>query len=253
MSTVVARLSLEAVMSRNTSSSAPSRSYRAASSTGSPASRRSTKLVPLTTRPSVTSRQGITRATFMQLPLARHRRPAAQPLEGRGDVEPALVQRLAGDDPAQPVDLGERDDVVEVGHAPAGDHRAGARSTDAARPTRSGPLEHAVAGDVGDDERRGRREQLVDVVEVPPAALGPAVHGQFAVTVVEPDRHRQDCADTSATSVGSRTAAEPITTRATPSLGQFDAASSTVRTPPPVCTLARRADRARRSPRPPAG
>src|SRR5580698_712474 len=32
-----------------------------AASTGSPASRRSTKLTPLTTRPSLTSRQGITR------------------------------------------------------------------------------------------------------------------------------------------------------------------------------------------------
>src|SRR5688572_5376971 len=48
-----------AVISRKTSSSAPISSYRAASSTGSPASRRFTKLTPFTTRPSFTSRHGM--------------------------------------------------------------------------------------------------------------------------------------------------------------------------------------------------
>src|SRR5205809_241929 len=60
-SSMVARASCEAVMSRKTSSSAPCVSYASAASTGSPASRRSTKRTPLTTRPSFTSRQGITR------------------------------------------------------------------------------------------------------------------------------------------------------------------------------------------------
>src|SRR5437588_5036449 len=58
---MVSRPPLEAVMSKKVSSSAPSASYRAASSTGSPASRRFSKLTPLTTRPPSTSRQGITR------------------------------------------------------------------------------------------------------------------------------------------------------------------------------------------------
>src|SRR5271154_5673527 len=49
-------------MSRKQSSSAPAASYIAACSTGSPASRSDTKLTPLTTRPSFTSRQGITRS-----------------------------------------------------------------------------------------------------------------------------------------------------------------------------------------------
>ena len=62
-SIMVLRLSEDAVISRNTNSSAPCWSYRAASSTGSPASRRSTKFTPFTTRPLVTSRQGMTRAT----------------------------------------------------------------------------------------------------------------------------------------------------------------------------------------------
>src|SRR5437764_3197646 len=48
-------------MSRKTSSSAPSAAYSGANSTGSPASRSSTKETPLTTRPLSTSKQGITR------------------------------------------------------------------------------------------------------------------------------------------------------------------------------------------------
>ena len=52
-------------MSRKTSSSAPSSSYRAATSTGSPASLRLRKFVPLTTRPWLTSRQGMIRLASM--------------------------------------------------------------------------------------------------------------------------------------------------------------------------------------------
>ena len=58
-STVVFLPSLDAVISRNTSSSAPDLSYIDATSTGSPASLKSTILVPLTTRPSLQSRHGI--------------------------------------------------------------------------------------------------------------------------------------------------------------------------------------------------
>src|SRR5436309_5815209 len=42
-----------------------------AASTGSPASRRLTKLTPLTTRPSLTSRQGMTRTLNMLPAVAR--------------------------------------------------------------------------------------------------------------------------------------------------------------------------------------
>src|SRR5450830_1019148 len=48
-------------MSRNTSSSSPCASYSFASSTGSPASRNSTKETPFTTRPLSTSKQGMIR------------------------------------------------------------------------------------------------------------------------------------------------------------------------------------------------
>src|SRR3954469_10864968 len=56
-------------MSRKVSSSAPSASSTRAISTGSPASRRSTKLTPLTTRPASTSRHGITRTAKLISPL----------------------------------------------------------------------------------------------------------------------------------------------------------------------------------------
>ena len=59
MSTTVCLASEEAVISRNTSSSAPSLSYALPISTGSPASLRSTKFTPFTTRPLFTSRQGM--------------------------------------------------------------------------------------------------------------------------------------------------------------------------------------------------
>ena len=54
----VLRPSCEAVISKYTNSSAPSRLYCAPSSTGSPASRKFTKLIPLTVFPSFMSKQG---------------------------------------------------------------------------------------------------------------------------------------------------------------------------------------------------
>src|SRR6266403_2558495 len=84
---MVSRASCEAVMSRNTSSSAPWASYASAASTGSPASRRSTNRTPLTTRPSFTSRHGITRlASTISLDASGPgRRPTPRlPLPGVG-------------------------------------------------------------------------------------------------------------------------------------------------------------------------
>ena len=66
--TKVGRLSLVAAMSSTTTSSAPSRSYRAASSTGSPASRRSANRTPLTTRAPSVSRHGIMRRARLNAP-----------------------------------------------------------------------------------------------------------------------------------------------------------------------------------------
>src|SRR5579863_5110138 len=67
-----------------------------AASTGSPASRRSTKLTPLTTRPSLTSRQGITRTLNIRELLGRGPRVADQRQRGRR-IEPAIIERAACD------------------------------------------------------------------------------------------------------------------------------------------------------------
>ena len=52
-----------------------------------------------------------------------------------------------------------------------------------------GPFEHAVAGDVGDHERARRREPTQRLVERHAGALGPAVHRDLAVAVIETDCH----------------------------------------------------------------
>ena len=57
---IVSRCCSEAVISRNTSSSAPSLLYFSASKTGSPASLIDLKCMPLTTLPLSTSKHGIT-------------------------------------------------------------------------------------------------------------------------------------------------------------------------------------------------
>src|SRR4051812_36973464 len=146
-STIVSRLPDVAVMSRNTTSSAPSASYFSASSTGSPASRRSTKFVPLTTRPASTSRHGITRS-----------RCTASAYEcglGLADGEALLVERLAHDHPAE-VDLpqlGERRQVLELADPAAVEEPPAHDRCDALDLGEVGALEHAVLVDVGVDER----------------------------------------------------------------------------------------------------
>src|SRR6478609_5336828 len=92
-------------MSRKVSSSAPSSSYRRASSTGSPASTRSTKLTPLTTRPSDTSRHGMTRtATDMPTAYELSALPwtAMSPSPNPDAEPPSLVGRLSRDPTLDP-------------------------------------------------------------------------------------------------------------------------------------------------------
>src|SRR4051812_31747610 len=144
-STIVSRLPDVAVMSRNTTSSAPSSSYRAASSTGSPASRRSTKFVPFTTRPASTSRQGMIRLKC---------KASAQRFPGLADGEPPLVERLADND-ADEVDLAQPRQGAQVldGADPAGvEERPPDGLGHPAHLVEVGPLEHPVAVDVRVDE-----------------------------------------------------------------------------------------------------
>src|SRR3954452_1830957 len=184
-STIVSRLSCEAVMSRKTSSSAPPASERSASPTGSPASRMSTKLVPLTTRPLSTSRQGMTRLSSMRVAAL------AQDLHRLGDGEAALVERLAGDHARQVheaqllerLQVLERADPARVEKA-AADHLAHVPDL-----VEVGAVEHPVVVHV-------RVDELLDAALLHPPdhvltrhlrLLGPARHRHEAVAHV--DRH----------------------------------------------------------------
>src|SRR6187549_1327016 len=93
-----------------------------AASTGSPASRRLTKLMPLTTRPSLTSRQGMTRT----LNMGRSRPPrGANHAQRFGSIEPSVIKRPAGDGAFQlaRARLGQLLHVLNGGKPTAGDHR----------------------------------------------------------------------------------------------------------------------------------
>src|SRR6202011_5330561 len=116
-----------------------------AASTGSPASRRSTKLTPLTTRPSLTSRQGITRTLNMKgLPKACpgevdpvRRKEHASTVECgprvsdqrqcRRWIKPSIVKRAARDGAGQFFGgwRQQRLDVLDRGEPARRDHRNG--------------------------------------------------------------------------------------------------------------------------------
>jgi hypothetical protein len=98
MSSRMARPSWLAEMSRKTSSSAPWASYRRATSTGSPASRRSRKWVPFTTRPRSTSRQGMMRLVSMNVDgSGRAKRGQLAAFAPRQQVPPSpQPRRVAG-------------------------------------------------------------------------------------------------------------------------------------------------------------
>src|SRR6185437_11335365 len=98
-------------MSRKHTSSAPCASYAAACSTGSPASRSCTKLMPLTTRPSLTSRHGMSRLASMR------------DLASLGDREPLVVERAADDD-RRDAGVAQAREIVEAAHAARRDHLA---------------------------------------------------------------------------------------------------------------------------------
>src|SRR5580698_10492626 len=93
-----------------------------AAATGSPASRRSMKLIPLTTRPSLTSRHGMTR-TFSIAPSRRPRR--ADQTQRFACIEPAVIERAAGDGAGQlgGARLEHPADILEGGEAARRDHR----------------------------------------------------------------------------------------------------------------------------------
>src|ERR1700728_4642253 len=94
-----------------------------AAATGSPASRKLTKLTPLTTRPSLTSRQGMTRT----LNMSRRRFRLAQQSQRFGGAEPAVVERTTGDGAFEfsRARLKQCSHIVDGSKTARGDHRNG--------------------------------------------------------------------------------------------------------------------------------
>src|SRR5438105_3782167 len=141
-------------MSRKHSSSAPAASYAIAASTGSPASRKSTKLTPLTTRPSLTSRQGMTRTLNIENSLGRAARVADQRQCG-GWIEPPVIERAACNRTGELLGarLEQRLDVLDRGETAGGDNRDRDALGERDRGIEIEALEQAIAGDVGKDDR----------------------------------------------------------------------------------------------------
>src|SRR3954470_949991 len=178
----MSRSSELAVISRKHSSSAPSLSYRAAISTGSPASRRSTKLTPFTTRPAVTSRQGITRLASGTLSLLDR-------LVGRSlgffQVELAFVERAAGDGADHAFGhelLADRLNILDPVQTPGSNDWRLDRLREFERGLDVDAVHHAVAADVGIDERLHPvfLKLLREVHNVVAGELRPSFHRHLA-------------------------------------------------------------------------
>src|SRR3989441_4235956 len=184
-SSMIARASCEAVMSRKTSSSAPCVSYASAASTGSPASRRSTKRTPLTTRPSLTSRHGMTRLANIIVTSAvrpvhsvggvpwarrgsvrpRHLASFRQLLPGLGEVDHAGVEGTAHDAAYDARDRGQPPQVGEPRDTAGGDDRDPGRTRELRGRLDVGPLRRAVAADVRAEERGKVRGNVALIAE----------------------------------------------------------------------------------------
>src|SRR6266404_5438109 len=152
-SSMVPRFSWVAVMSRKHNSSAPAASYAIAASTGSPASRRSTKLTPLTTLPSLTSRQGITRTLNMRK-LLGHSACVADQCQCGGGIEPAVIERATGNGAGElfGARLQQRLDVLNGCKTARGDDGDRDALGQCNRGIEVEALQQAVARDIGEDD-----------------------------------------------------------------------------------------------------
>src|SRR3954451_16087740 len=187
-SSMVPRFSWVAVISRKHNSSAPAASYAIAASTGSPASRRSTKLTPLTTLPSLTSRQGITRTLNIRSLLSRGARVADQHQRG-GGIKTAVIERAAGNRAGElfGARLQQRLDVLDGSKTAGCDDRDRDALGQRNRCIEIEALQQAVARDVGKDDGgdAGILETLCDFERGHLRGLGPAFDGDLAVAGVE--------------------------------------------------------------------
>src|SRR5215475_4138123 len=176
-SRMMPRFSWLAVISRKQSSSAPAASYAIAASTGSPASRRSTKLTPLTTRPSLTSRQGITRTLNIQFLLGSRPRAADQGQRCRR-LEPSIIKGTTGDRAGKPLGRWRqhRLDILDRRQPARCDHRDGNAIGQRDGRVEIEALQQAVARNVREDDGgdAGILEALRDLQRRDLRGLGPA-------------------------------------------------------------------------------
>src|ERR1700678_3502185 len=163
-----------------------------AASTGSPASRKSTKLTPLTARPSLTSRQGITRTLNIRELLGRGACVADQRQCG-GRIEPAVIERAACDRAGQFLGARrkQRFHVLDRGEAARRNDGYGDALGELDRRLEIEALQQAVARNVGEDDRGnpGILEPLRDLEGGDLRRLRPAFDRDLPVTGVETDRN----------------------------------------------------------------
>ena len=109
-----------------------------------------------------------------------------------GGIEPPVIERAAGDRAFELLRarLDQRLDVVDRGEPAGGDHRNRDRVGERDRRVPVDALEHAVARDVGVDDRgdAGVLEAPGDVERGQLRRLGPALDRDLAVLGVEADR-----------------------------------------------------------------
>src|SRR5579862_5069536 len=154
-----------------------------ACATGSPASTRSTKLTPLTTRPSFTSRHGMTR--IFSIGSRRDR-------ERGFEADARVVEGTAEDRALDAVGFMrlQRFQIIERGDAARGDHRrlelarklGGLLDIDAGQ--------HAVALDIGEDDRGDTRilKAQGEVERAHRRGRGPAFDRDLAAARIDADR-----------------------------------------------------------------
>src|SRR5579871_3012708 len=144
------------------------------------------KLTPLTTRPSLTSRQGMTRTVSISGRPCR-----ADQLQGRSGIDPAVVERTADDgalEPSRPRRQ-KRAHIVERGKPSGSDDGNRNRLGERDRRVEIETPEHAVADDIGVDEGgdAGVLEAPRDVKNGKAGTLRPALNRYFSVPRIKPN------------------------------------------------------------------
>src|SRR5580704_6016181 len=155
--------------------------------TGSPASLKLTKLTPLTTRPSLTSRHGMTRT----LNMADCRPSGTQQGERLRRIEPAIVERATGNGARKffGARRQQRPYVIDRGETARGDDRDRHRVGERDGGVEVQALEHAVARHIRIDDRSdaGVLKTPRDVERGQLRRCGPAFDRDFAIARVETD------------------------------------------------------------------